>query len=75
MTFQVTTVYPDGRQEVRDATPQEIAQRQADIERFEVERADRERQLAAREDAKASAQSKLAALGLTDAEIAAIIGG
>lgn len=75
MTFQVTTVYPDGRQEVRDATPQEIAQRQADIERFEVERADRERQLAERENAKASAQSKLAALGLTDAEIAAIIGG
>lgn len=29
--FQVTTVYPDGRTEVRDATPEEIAQREADI--------------------------------------------
>lgn len=28
--FQITTTYPDGTQEVRDATPEEIAQRKKD---------------------------------------------
>jgi hypothetical protein len=30
MTFTITTVYPDGTTETRDATPEEVAQREAD---------------------------------------------
>lgn len=31
MTFQVTTVYADGTTETRNATPEEVAQREAEI--------------------------------------------
>lgn len=31
MSFKIKTVYADGRTEERDATPEEIAQREADI--------------------------------------------
>jgi len=31
MSFQVTTVYADGTTETRNATPEEVAQRDADI--------------------------------------------
>lgn len=31
MSFQITTVYPDGTTETRNATPEEVAQREADI--------------------------------------------
>lgn len=30
--WEITTVYPDGRTETRMATPEEVAQRQADID-------------------------------------------
>lgn len=73
MTFKVKTVYPDGTVEERDATPEEVAQREADIQagiEFEAAmKAEREAQEAARE----SALAKLAALGLTEEEAAAII--
>jgi DNA replication initiation complex subunit (GINS family) len=49
-TFQITTVYADGRTEVRDATPEEIAQREADILAFQTDfgmiRAQRDSKLA-----------------------------
>lgn len=74
MTFQITTVYPDGRQETRDATPEEVAQREADLVAFEADRTAREAEIAERQAARESALAKLAALGLTEAETAAILG-
>ena len=53
-------------------TADEIAQREADAKAFADEQAKREAEAAAAEAAKASAQSKLAALGLTADEIAAL---
>ena len=70
----ITTTYPDGRTEERLATPEEVAQREADIAAAEAQRIAEEQAKAEREAAKASAQAKLAALGLTDAEVAAILG-
>ena len=55
---------------VRPLTDDELAQRQIDA----VEAADRAAEAAARETARTSALIKLAALGLTDAEIAALVG-
>lgn len=31
MSFQITTVYPDGTTETRNATPEEVAQREAEL--------------------------------------------
>jgi uncharacterized membrane protein len=73
-TFTITTVYPDGRTESRDATAEEVAQREADLVAFAAEEEARQQAIADAEAAKASAQAKLAALGLTEAEIAAITG-
>ena len=73
MTFQITTVWPDGRSETRDATPEEVAQREADIAAAEAQRVADEAAKAAREAARVSAQAKLAALGLTADEVAAIV--
>jgi len=74
MSFEITTVYPDGRTETRQSTPEEVAQREADLVAFEADRVAREAAEAEAEAAKESAQAKLAALGLTEAEIAAITG-
>ena len=73
MTFQFTTVYPDGRKEVRDATPEEVAQREADIAIMEKERLEMEAEIARQQAAKESALAKLAAIGLTEEEAATII--
>jgi hypothetical protein len=73
--FQITTVYPDGKSETRDATPEEIAQREADLlegARLEAEEA---AFFAAEAAKRASAISKLQALGLTEEEALAIVGG
>ena len=62
-----------GEEEVIPLTPEEIAQRELDMQAFidaEAERKAAEDALAA---AKESAQSKLTALGLTPEEIAALI--
>ena len=55
-------------------TDEEMAQRAADAERFEQERAAKEAEESAKAAAKQAAQDKLKALGLTDLEVAAIAG-
>jgi len=70
----ITTTYPDGRTEERLATPEEVAQREADIAAAEAQRVAEEQAKAEREAAKASALAKLAALGLTADEVAAVVG-
>jgi hypothetical protein len=74
MSFTITTVYPDGRTETRDATPEEVAQRDADLVAFEAERIAREAAEAEVAAAKASAIAKLEALGLTADEVSAAFG-
>lgn len=54
-------------------TPEEITQREADAAAWAVEQAAREAADAARAAAKESANAKLAALGLTAEEIAALV--
>ena len=72
--FKITTVYPDGRTETRMATPEEVAQREADLVAFEADRIAREQAIADAEASRDSARAKLAALGLTDEEIDALSG-
>lgn len=74
MSFTITTVYRDGTTETRDATPEEIAQREADLVAFAAEEAARQQAIADAEATKASAIAKLGALGLTLEEAAAIVG-
>lgn len=73
MSFEITTVWPDGRSETRQATPEEIAQREADLVQFEADRIAREEAIAEAEAKRASARAKLAALGLDEDEINAIV--
>lgn len=54
-------------------TPEEITQREADAAAWAVEQATRDAADAAKAAAKESANAKLAALGLTDEEIAALV--
>ena len=56
----------------RELTAEEIAQRAVDAEAFAVEQAAREAEAAAVAAAKEAAHTKLAALGLTTEEIAAL---
>ena len=72
--WTITTVYPDGRKEERQATPQEVAQREADIAAAEAQRKAEEQAEKDRAAALASAVAKLEALGLNDPEVAAVIG-
>ena len=58
----------------RDFTPEELAQREADQAAAAAAQAAAEAEAQAKADAKASALAKLAALGLTEAEAAAIVG-
>ena len=66
-------------EEVREMTDDEYAQWQADNETHAAAAAAADAKAAAVADAKAaalaSARAKLAALGLTDAEVAALLGG
>jgi len=71
--FEITTVYPDGRTETRMSTPEETAQREADLAQFELDRIAREEAIAAAAAKRASAKAKLAALGLDDDEVAALL--
>ena len=57
----------------RPLTAEEIAQREQDAAKAEADRVAREAEEAARIAAKESAQSKLAALGLTSEEISALV--
>ena len=61
-----------GVEEIIELTDAEIAQMEADAAAFAVEQAAREAAEAAAAEAKASGQAKLAALGLTADEIAAL---
>jgi hypothetical protein len=61
-----------GEQTVIELTDEEIAQLEADRIAWEAEKAAREAEEAAKAQAKASAEAKLAALGLTAEEIAAL---
>ena len=56
----------------RDMTPDELAAQEAMAAQAEVDRVAREAEEAATAAAKASAEAKLAALGLTAEEIAAL---
>lgn len=70
MSFQITTVYPDGTSETRDATDDEIAQRDADIKAA----AALARAQAAEAKAKAAARNAvLEKLGLTAEEVDALL--
>lgn len=55
-----------------ELTDEEIAQLEADRAKAEAERAEQEAAEAAKAEAKASAQAKLAKLGLTPEEISAL---
>jgi len=56
-----------------ELTAEEIAQREADAAAWAVELAEREAEATAKAEAKASAVAKLAALGLTEGEVAALL--
>jgi hypothetical protein len=56
-----------------ELTAEELAQLEVDAQAWAVELAEREAAEAAKASAKASAESKLKALGLTDAEISALV--
>ena len=61
-----------GTQEYIDLTPEEIEQRAVDAQAAAIEKAERDAADAAKADAKLSGQAKLAALGLTGEEVAAL---
>ena len=61
-----------GTQTYVDLTPEEIAQREADAVAAEAAKAEAEAKAAADAETKANAATKLAALGLTAEEIAAL---
>ena len=61
-----------GTQTYVDLTPEEIEQRAVDAQAAAIEKTERDAIDAAKADAKLSAQAKLAKLGLTGAEIAAL---
>lgn len=74
MSFKITTTYADGRVEERDATPEEVAQRDAQI--AQIAEADRlmEEQLQAKQAARQAGITKLMELGLTEEQALAIAG-
>lgn len=77
MTESLTKVIVDcstGEETVVPLTAEELAQLEADRVAFETEKAAREAEIQAKAAAKASALAKLAALGLTEEEAAAIAG-
>ena len=63
-----------GQVEERPLTPEEIAQREADAAAAALAEAERQAAEEAKAAAKASAVAKLAALGLTEEEAAALVG-
>ena len=56
-----------------ELTAEEITQREADAAAYAVAEAAREAEATAKAEAKASAVAKLAALGLTEGEVAALL--
>lgn len=74
MTFTITTVYPDGTTETRNATPEEIAQREADIAEAARLKQEEDAWIVEQQEKRQSALDKLAALGLTEDEAKALFG-
>jgi hypothetical protein len=77
MSEQLTKLVVDcatGKQTILPLTPAELAQRDQDAAAAAEAQAQREAEEAVTAASKQSAQEKLKALGLTDAEIAAITG-
>jgi len=75
MTETLTKIVVDcstGEQTIVPLTAEEIAQREADAQAYAEQKAIQEAEEAAKATAKASAEAKLKALGLSDAEIAAL---
>lgn len=75
MTDRPTKLIVDcttGEQTIVELTDEEIAEREAMAAQALADRLEQEAADQARAEAKASAQTKLAALGLTEAEIAAL---
>jgi hypothetical protein len=62
-----------GEETYRDVTPDEIAAAEEARPALEAARAERQAEIAAEEAARESARAKLAALGLTEAEVAALV--
>ena len=66
---------PEGeREQIIPLTAEEIAQREADAAQFAKEQADLEAAEAQKQANRESAKAKLAALGLSDEEVAALLG-
>ena len=66
---------PEGeRESIVPLTAEEIAQRELDAQKAAEEQAAREAEAQAKADARESAKAKLAALGLSDTEISALLG-
>lgn len=66
---------PEGeREQIIPLTDEEIAEREADAAQAAQEQAEREAAEAQRQANKESAKAKLAALGLSDEEVAALLG-
>ena len=63
-----------GEQTEVELTAEEVAQREADAEAFAEQEALRLAEVEAKAEAKLSAQTKLKALGLSDAEVEALVG-
>jgi hypothetical protein len=63
-----------GVESIIELTDAEVAQMEADRVSAEARKAEEDAALKAAADLKASAQAKLAKLGLTDAEITALVG-
>jgi hypothetical protein len=57
-----------------ESTAEEVAQREADAAAFAEAEAARQAEMDAKAAAKVSAQAKLKALGLSDAEVEALVG-
>lgn len=75
MTEIATKIIVDcstGEQRVEPLTEAELIQREADAQAYAEAEAIRQAEETAKAEAKASAITKLAALGLSDAEIAAL---
>lgn len=72
MTTAIEVNCTTGEVTERPLTAEELAQRDVDAQAFAAQRAEEDAAKAAEEAAKASAQSKLAALGLTAEEISAL---
>ena len=62
------------RESIIPLTEEEIAQREADAAQAAIEQAQREAEEQAKADAKASAITKLTALGLSEEEALALVG-